>query len=426
MHTWKTIDRYMILSSDTHAGAAMREYKKYLDREWHDDFDAWADAVVNPWVDLRDPEKAKINWDSDARVAACDREGISGEVIFPNTLTPFYDILVHLSGVPRTAEEYARRRAGLRAHNRWLAEFCGFEPSRRRGLIQLLPNDIDDSIAELRWAKATGVIGGAMIPSIPPNHPVEPLYHPRYDPLWAECAALEMPLHQHMGSGSPDLGDLPVAKGIVFAEHEMWPKRTLLHLVMGGVFERHAGLRVVWTEMWGMRWVLEELQRIERRLQNVQSRYANDPRVLNYSGTFGSETIDSLSLSPLEYWRRNCYIGASMLPRADVEYRHAVGVDRIMWGDDFPHAEGATGYLTDALRATMYDVPVDECRQMFAGVAANVYGFDLETLTPLAARIGPVVAEVHTPLDHAPLSRGEPFRDDPSLESLITASPAPI
>ncbi|MEO8694666.1 MAG: hypothetical protein ABI658_14170 [Acidimicrobiales bacterium] len=112
MATWDTIDRYMILSSDTHAGAEMREYKKFLDRAWHDDFDAWADAVVNPWVDLRDPDKAKINWDSDARVAACDREGITGEVIFPNTLTPFYDILVHLSGVPRAPDEYARPGRG--------------------------------------------------------------------------------------------------------------------------------------------------------------------------------------------------------------------------------------------------------------------------------------------------------------------------
>jgi hypothetical protein len=148
--------------------------------------------------------------------------------------------------------------------------------------------------------------------------------------------------------------------------------------------------------------------------------------VLNYSGTFGSDTIDSLSLSPLEHWQRNCYIGASMLPRADVGYRYAVGVDRIMWGDDFPHAEGATDYLTDALRATIYDVPERECRQMLAGVAAGVYGFDLSVLTPLAARIGPLVADVHTPLDHVPPSRGEPFRDDPSLESLIVAAPSSI
>jgi hypothetical protein len=174
--------------------------------------------------------------------------------------------------------------------------------------------------------------------------------------------------------------------------------------------------------MWGMRWVLEELQRIERRLENIQTRFANDPRILNYSSTFGSDTIDSLTRSPAEYWQRNCYLGASLLPRSDVAYRHAVGVDRIMWGDDFPHAEGATGYLTDALRATLFDVPEDECRQMLAGVAAEVYGFDLDALTTVASHIGPIVADVHTPLAEMPPSAGEPFREDPVLESRITAS----
>jgi hypothetical protein len=104
-----------------------------------------------------------------------------------------------------------------------------------------------------------------------------------------------------------------------------------------------------------------------------------------------------------------------------VQYRHALGVDRIMWGDDFPHAEGATGFLTEAVRATMFDVPVEECRTMLAGVAAQVYGFDLAALTPVARRIGPVVSEVHTALDVVPQSRGEPFRADPPLEVVIGA-----
>jgi predicted TIM-barrel fold metal-dependent hydrolase len=419
MNTWDTIDRYMILSSDTHAGAEMRTYKDYLDVEFHDDFERWAASIVNPWIDLSDPEKAKVNWDSGARTAACDREGICGEVIFPNTLTPFYDILVHLSGVPATAPEYARRWAGLRAHNRWLVEFCRDSPQRRKGLIQLLPNDIDHAVAELQWAHGTGVIGGVMLPSIPPSHTVEPYFHPRYDALWAACAELALPVHQHMGSGNPELGDLPVAKGIAFAEHDLWPKRTLLHLIMGGVFERHPTLTVVWTEMWGMRWVLEELHRIEQRLHNVQSRYADHPTYLNYARTFGSPTIDSLSLTPLEYWQRNCYIGASMLPRSDVRYRHVLGVDRVMWGDDYPHPEGATDYVADALRTTMWDVREVECRAMLAGTAAAVYGFDLEALTPLAARIGPKLADVHAPLGHRPPSRGEPFRQESLFEEVL-------
>ena len=421
MDRWDTIDRYMILSSDTHAGAEMRQYKQYLDPRWHDEFDAWAAAVTNPFVDLRDPEKAAVNWDSDRRLAAMDAEGVTGEVIFPNTLPPFFDILAHLSGVPRDRAELDRRWAGLQAHNRWLVEFCAAVPARRRGLVQILPNDLDAAIAEIRWAKESGVVGGAMIPAIPPNHPVEPLFHPRYDALWDVCEELDVPIHQHQGTGSPDLCDgLAVSNAIFFAELDLWTRRTLTHLVMGGVFERRPRLKVVWTEMWGIRWVLEELHRIERRLLNVQSRYAGDPRVLNYAGTFGSETTDGLSLSPTEYFARNCYLGASMLPRHEVRYRHAVGVDRLMWGDDFPHAEGAVGYTTEALRATLFDVPVGECRTMLAGVAAGVYDFDLDALTPVAARVGPKVADVHTPLTELPVVPGEPFSTERPLEELAT------
>ena len=122
------------------------------------------------------------------------------------------------------------------------------------------------------------------------------------------------------------------------------------HLIVGGVFERHPELQVVWTEMWGLRWVVEELAQMTLRLRNVQSRYAGQPRSLNYSHTFGSPVVDTLSLTPLEYFRRNCSIGASMLPRHDVKYCGVLGIDRIMWGTDSPHP-GRVGAAHDRPRS---------------------------------------------------------------------------
>jgi predicted TIM-barrel fold metal-dependent hydrolase len=409
-HRWNTIDRYMILTSDSHAGASTDGYRPYLAPRWHDDYDRWVASIRNPWVDLRDPERAKLNWDADARTAVMDAEGITGEIIFPNTLPPFFDILAHLSGVPRTAAELAPRWAGLQAHNRWLVDFCAATPGRRRGLIQLLPNDIDAAVAELEWAKGTGAIAGAMIPAVPPNHVVEPYFHERYERLWAACAALELPLHQHQGTGAPDVAELgALGQSIFFTELDLWTRRTLLHLIVGGVFERHPTLQVVWTEMWGLRWAIEDLERMTRRLGNVQTRFAADPSLLNYAQTFGSPEVDSLLLTPIEYFRRNCSIGASMLPRHEVRYRHVLGVDRIMWGNDFPHPEGTWPLTTEALRYTLFDVPEDECREMLAGNAARLYGFDLDALTEVAAAIGPPVTDVHDPLLDRPTSPSEAF-----------------
>src|SRR5262249_38216814 len=86
----------------------------------------------------------------------------------------------------------------------------------------------------------------------------------------------------------------------------------------------------------------------------------------------------------------------------EIKTRDVVGVDHIMWGADYPHVEGTTPYSREALRATFADVPVDECRRIFAGNAAAVYGFDLELLAGVAGRVGPTVEEIHTPLDRYP------------------------
>ena len=227
-------------------------------------------------------------------------------------------------------------------------------------------------------------------------------------------------MHQHQGTGAPDVRpDQPVATSIFFTELDLWTRRTMHHLIVGGVFERHPELQVVWTEMWGLRWVVEELAHMTVRLRNVQSRFAGDPGALNYSQTFGSPVVDGLSLTPLEYFQRNCSIGASMLPRHDVKYCGVLGVDRIMWGTDSPHPEGSAPHTTAALRATLFDVSEADLRLMLGGNAAARYGFDLAALAPVAAAVGPTVEEVAEPLTESPTWPGVAFVAEDPLEALL-------
>jgi hypothetical protein len=119
-------------------------------------------------------------------------------------------------------------------------------------------------------------------------------------------------------------------------------------------------------------------------------------------------------LLPRDYWARQCYVGASFQRPVEALERHRIGVDRIMWGADYPHYEGTPPYTLEALRHTYAGVPADEVAAMLGGNAAGVYGFDLEALAPLAARIGPTVAEVDTPLDAVPAdARSTAFEPDP-------------
>ncbi|MFP8877129.1 MAG: amidohydrolase family protein, partial [Myxococcota bacterium] len=98
---------------------------------------------------------------------------------------------------------------------------------------------------------------------------------------------------------------------------------------------------------------------------------------------------DHLSLKPSEYFRRNVALGASCVRRSEVERRHEIGIDSIMWGTDFPHPEGSWPHTREDMQEVFTGLPDDEVAAMLGGNAARFYGFDTEKLAPLVARIGP-------------------------------------
>ena len=72
---------------------------------------------------------------------------------------------------------------------------------------------------------------------------------------------------------------------------------------------------------------------------------------------FFGAVAKEMSLTPTEYFQRNFWVGASFLRPSESALRYEVGVDRIMWGADYPHSEGSYPYTTEALRAAFADVP---------------------------------------------------------------------
>ena len=149
--TWDTIDRYVVISTDTHAGADIGDYKPYLPAALHDEFDAWAQTYVSPFDDLI-IATANRNWDSELRIADMDADGVAAEVLLPNTVPPFFPTTPNITiSLPRTRDEFEKRWAGVQAHNRWQIDFCSLAPARRRGLIQIFPNDVELAMEEIRW-----------------------------------------------------------------------------------------------------------------------------------------------------------------------------------------------------------------------------------------------------------------------------------
>jgi predicted TIM-barrel fold metal-dependent hydrolase len=400
-----TSDRYTLISADTHAGGSHAAYREYLDPDLRDDFDAWREKYRNPFRDLGDQRRLR-NWDNDMRNGQQDEDGVVGEVIFPNTVPPFFPTFVLFAPPPRP-EDYRHRLGGIRAHNRWLADFCAEYPERRAGIGQVFLNDIDDALEDVRYVAEHGLRGGILLPPVPPDVDwIKPLNHPDYDRLWAVCEELGVPINSHGGTGAPRYAPLPSSALIMVAETLHYSRRPFLFMLLSGVFERFPRLKFVMTEQ-GCAWVPAVLDQLDGMLASVRNtRSLGELR-------FKDEHV--LPLSATEYFQRNVWMGVSFPSRADLKAaRTVLGIDRIMWGSDYPHDEGTFPYTTEHLRQVFHDWPEDDLRRVLAGNAANVYGFDLGALAPAAARLGPAVDEVRRPLDRLP--------DEPNEALLRNAS----
>ena len=75
-----------------------------------------------------------------------------------------------------------------------------------------------------------------------------------------------------------------------------------------------------------------------------------------------------------------------------------IGVERILWGSDYPHYEGTYPHTRLAYRHTFNDVDRSDVRKMLGSNAAELYGFDLEKLQVLADEFGPTPDEISVPL----------------------------
>ena len=361
---------YTLVSADCHAGASHDTYRGYLEEKYLDDFDAWRAKYKNPFRDLQGSERDR-NWNNERRIAELEEDGIVGEVIFPNTVPPFFPSMALLAARrPPTISSSAC--AGIRAHNRWLADWCAEYPLQRAGIGQIFLNDVDEAIADVRWIKEHDLRGGILIPAVPPDAKhIDPLYSERYDPLWAVCEELGVVVNSHSGSGQPDYGKHLATPFVMLTEIPFFTHRTLVHMLVGGVFERFPGLRFVLTEQ-GASWIPSTLN----QLDGFHKEMTTTGRI----GELRFDITNMLPRLPSEYFARTAgSVRASRGPPRSASCRH-IALDRFMWGSDYPHKEGTYPYTRESLRRSFSSMPEADLRKIFAGNLAAVYDFDLGKL----------------------------------------------
>ena len=205
----------------------------------------------------------------------------------------------------------------------------------------LTVHDLDATLAEITWARDNGM-KGVIIPTVP-GEGLPPYYDQCYDPMWAACQDLELPVHIHGGSGTPNYGDYGAVSMLIYATETVYfAHRPLWFLIWGGVLERFPRMKLVFTES-RADWIPSTLTYLDAI----------------YSQRYFSHIRETVKLKPSEYWERQCYVAASFMGPDESALRHDIGLEKMMWGADYPHTEGTWPRTRKSLARCFKGIPTD-------------------------------------------------------------------
>jgi predicted TIM-barrel fold metal-dependent hydrolase len=77
---------------------------------------------------------------------------------------------------------------------------------------------------------------------------------------------------------------------------------------------------------------------------------------------------------PTDYWHQNFFV-EFMEDDAGIQMRHLIGVDNMLWGNDFPHAESTWPQSMQFLDRIFQGVPDEERRKITSETAAKIFKF---------------------------------------------------
>lgn len=405
------MDRVIIVSADSHAQMPPERWPEYLDARFHHLLPQlhrenetypramWllSSRVINrPDMDLAHRAGGAYLGVRDAkiRIEQMDEEGIAAELVYIGdfrSTDPFCNIVN--GNYPFDAWD-----AGTRAYHRWAADEFGAASDRLLlcGAIGSC-TDMAATVAELDWIAAHG-FKATFLPGFVTRPGMPALSDEYWDPFWQACVRNGLALVVHAGYGFsagvvyPDVERIcqqadasrssdaellarlvtDVFNGGFFADVK--PRRPLVQLTLGGVFDRHPELRLLLTEI-RADWIPATL----RHLDDLWTR--------------NRDAFPAMR-APSEVWHGNCLAGASFAHKAEVEMRHEIGVENFLFGRDYPHPEGTWPHTSAWLRHAFAGVPEHELRLMLGENAIRFCALDRSRLAEIAARVGPTVGDL--------------------------------
>ncbi len=285
-------------------------------------------------------------------------DGVRGSVCFPTF--PRFAGVTFLKGDDK---ELASKC--VVAYNDWMIdEWCAAVPGM---YIPMVIGQLWDPVAmagEIRRCAAKGA-RAVTFPENPVPVGLPSLSTRFWDPVWEAVTETDTVVCMHIGtSGVVPMpsADSPYVYGIALAPTAAWS--TCIDLIMGEIPRRFPRIKFALSEG-GIGWVPFALERADRSWE--RHRY--------WSG------LDDLP--PSEVFRRNiwvCFIGEAM----GVEARHHIGIDRIMWECDYPHADTPWPDSQKEVGQSLDGLPDDEVALMTHGNAERLFRWSLRPALPPA------------------------------------------
>jgi uncharacterized protein len=286
-------------------------------------------------------------FDANERVKVLDAEGIDVSVMYPGLGLKLGGILDRDLAV-----------ASCQVYNDWIAQWCAQAPDRLVGVGALPMQDPRRAADEVRRIAALGLRAGFARPNA---YNDRHFHHRAYTPVWEALCEVDLPIAFHPAG----LADMPGAGRAL--THLMAPgthhalillfdeQMTLSNLVYGGVLERFPELKVAILECGGG-WIAHWMDRLDEFLES-------------YGWATGG-----LSLTPREYFQRQCWISFDPGEITSKVLAPIVGADRFLWASDFPHSDAKYPGVVDELRESSEGMDPAARAALFGTNAVTMYG----------------------------------------------------
>jgi len=281
-------------------------------------------------------------WDPEQRLKDQELDGVGFEILYPSMALPMF-------GIP----DFELQSAVFAAYNDWVADFASYDRSRLLGVGLVCMDDVGCAVRELERIARLG-LGGAMI-SVDPGRPN--YSSGRFDRVWAAACALELPLSMHIltDRGGAGYNQRPFLMTWIRQVHPI--QLSLTAMLVSGVFHRFPDLKVVSVEN-DIGWIPYYLQRLEDSFE--QFRYH-----------IGYDSPDT----PIDYFHRNVWF-TFQDDEVGVRDLETIGVDRVMWGSDFPHGDSTWPHSQEAVARNFNGMPDEYVEMATYGNITALYGLD--------------------------------------------------